>query len=126
MLHPQHVQKSLERLAKSDSTGLYSLAPKIVEEIVHEVHGTFDEHHVRTGNPIEDLKHRAFLHHQEGIRQITKMLTKEYGKTYKDLIRQEAQQHVKDDMGYIPRKEEYSQKNFWQNWSERNETLPNV
>ena len=126
MQHNWHFKKSLEKLSKNDSTGLYSLAPKIVEQIIHEVHSSFDEYFVPRRDSMKMLRHRAFLHHDEGIKKITEKLVKEYGEIYKPIIEQEAQEHVKDDMGYIPRKEEYSQKNFWENWSERNETLPNV
>jgi len=127
MQHNWHFKKSLERLAKSDPTsGLFSQKRQLIEEIVHKVHSTFDEHFVYRRDSWKMLHHRAYSHHEEGIKEITEKLVKEYGEIYKPIIEQEAREHVKDDMGYIPRREEYSEKNFWQNWSERNETLPNV
>lgn len=122
MLHPQHLQKSLERLKNKDETGLYALAPRLIEEIISEVHRTLDSFFIPNDDPNEMLKHREKLHHEEGIREVTKKIAKQYGKTYRKIILQEARTHVQDDMGYIPKKLEYKDRNFWPKWQAQNET----
>ena len=125
MNHEQHKQRSLERLRKQDETGLYALAPKIVEEIVTEVHRTLDSFFIPSDNSDEMLKHREKLHHKEGIEQITKKLVKQYGQIYKPIIQQEATAHVQEDMGYLPEESDYRDKHFWPKWQAKNEIIFN-
>ena len=67
------------------------------------------------------LKHREKLHHEEGIEKITEELTKKYGEVYRTIISEEAKTHVKDDMGYIPKKTDYETPHFWPKWQAKNE-----
>ena len=42
MHHAEHTRKSLERLKNHNETSLYSTAPKIIENIIIEVHKSLD------------------------------------------------------------------------------------
>ena len=116
------MQKSVERLKKQDETGLYGLTPKLIERIVSEVHSALDSCFVPSNDPEEMLRHRETLHHQEGIEEVTEKLVKQYGEIYRPLILQESRAHVAEDMGYVPKKADYRDKNFWPKWRAQNET----
>jgi len=118
----EHKQRILKTL-KEQGNDLYSLAPRIVESIVEEVNRALDAGFEKSEDPDEMLRHRERMHHLEGIEQVTEELTRNYGEIYKELIRQIATQHVRDDMNQVPRREDYQRPGFWKNWSSQNETL---
>lgn len=122
MFHHEHMASSRQRL-REQGNDLFSLAPKIIEEILEELHSEFDKHYNPSLKLEVRVKHRAILHHQEGIEEITRKLTKRYGAIYEDLIRQEAREHVIADMGKVYRKKDYQEPCFWPHWREVNETI---
>jgi len=123
MFVSEHKAESLKRLRKSDPTSLYSVAPRIVEGIVEEVHRSLDSFSIPTEDPDVKLRCREKMHHEEGIREVTAELVRRYGEVYQELIGQEARMHVQEDMGYIPRKIDYNDPYFWPKWKEQYETI---
>lgn len=118
MLSHEHKTRILARLRKECE--LYSVVPRLIEEIVDEANYSLDAGFVRSEDPDEMLRHRERMHHAEGIRQITIDLTKRYGEIYQDVIREATTQHVIDDMGRVPGKSDYEDKNFWPKWKRKN------
>ncbi len=122
----EHFKKSLERLEKNDPTQLYAAVPRIIEKIVEEVHKSLDQYFIPSDNSDNILLHREKLHHEEGIKKITRELTQQYGKAYRRVIEQEARQHVLEDMFFIPKRADYKDKTFWDRWKAQHEMTMSV
>ena len=125
MHHEEHTKRSLKRLRENDKTELYNTVPRLVEQIVSEIHSTLDSSFIPSDDSDEMLKHREKLHHREGIEEVTEKLTKKYGEIYRSIILQEATAHVKEDMHSIPKKSDYQYSDFWPRWQARYELIFN-
>jgi hypothetical protein len=123
MFIEEHKARSLKRLREGDSTDLYCSVPRIVENIVEEVHRSLDSFSIPTKDADIKLRCRERLHHEEGIKEVTTSLVKRYGEVYQELIEQEARMHVEEDMGYIPKRNDYNDPYFWDKWKAANETI---
>ena len=117
MKREEHIQDSLGRIRNEDSR-FYLENEKTIREMVSCLHEWFDAKYQgeKETSEIELLKHREERHHSEGIEECVKLLVREYGHWSEKIIRQEAIMHVKCDMGYVPEKNVYAEKNFWTKW----------
>jgi hypothetical protein len=120
-----HLKSFIKRMKKNDP-GFYNWNRKVLGQMMPELHSWFDEFAFKKININGEnydytqeetkIRHREQRHHEEGVQEITEILTEEYGDKYKSLIEQEAYCHVYADMGRIPKKREYEDEYFWQKW----------
>jgi len=84
-----------------------------VEDYIH-IHAWFDE----TKAWFPDMRHRAFRHHAEGIFEAEKIFGKSFpnseGKTV--YTRYIGEQHVLEDLGFIPNASDYMDELHLQTW----------
>jgi len=86
------------------------------------IHNWFDE----SKASMPDLRHRALRHHAEGIFQCER----QFGVTLKNTdgrdvpVRQVGEQHVKDDLGWIPTVKDWLSNLKFEPWMSRTPFLP--
>jgi hypothetical protein len=110
MLTTEHIKKGLERTTRENSP-FYNSHEIEIRKILEEICNYFDEF----ANPSSEtpFAHRSIRHHQEGIEEITRKLSKKYSPDFYDFIRREAEEHVlSDTYRTIPRKLDYEDPNF--------------
>lgn len=118
MKHIEHLKESVERVRRTNQE-LYEKDPAHMRKILCRAHKTLDAYFdPQAENP---LAHRAILHHQEGMEQLTQELSNEFGAEYEDVIRYEIARHIIADMGQIYKKSDYQLAYFWERWKARNE-----
>jgi hypothetical protein len=119
-----HVERSLI-FARKNFPELFALEMEVVIDLIKELHGWLDYYDSRKGKdddgPFDftgarNIRHRAKRHHIEGFREAVKLFTEKYGEKFTNLIRQEAERHIKDDMGQILSKSDYEVIGFWKNY----------
>ena len=70
------------------------------EKAYHKIHAWFDE----SKNYYADIRHRALRHHTQGVQECEKVfgitITNSNGK--KVPVRSIAEQHIREDIGFIP------------------------
>jgi len=120
MLYPQHLKESIER-TKERYPELYEKDKKKVIKVLSRIHKMLDRNFQQ--NSSEPLRHREIMHHQEGIEEITSILTEEFGQEYEDLINLETTKHVISDMGQVYTRSDYQRPYFWDKWKFMNEDI---
>jgi hypothetical protein len=129
-----HQINSYKRLKAKDSDFYYTHL-RAIALLIRDIHKWFDEFAGKRGvnkegrkcdytsepdSPIHtQMKHREQRHHYDGLIDCIIKFTDKYGQEFKPIIESEAQTHILEDMGYIPNKEEYAEKNFWINWQRK-------
>lgn len=116
MKRSEHKSEIIKKL--SESNELYQLVPRTIDSIIDEVNDYLDEHFVRSDDPDKMLRHREKKHHSQAVGILAEKLSRKYGDIYYQTIRQIAEQHIMDDMGYVPDQKEYADKDFWKKWKE--------
>lgn len=116
-------QEHRERILKvlQEKKEFVDLDPEKVEQIINKVNCYLDAYASYGDEPDTRIAHREIRHHTDGIEELTERFSLIYGKRYSYLIRSIAEKHILDDMGYIPKKEEYSSPYFWSKWKAKNE-----
>ncbi len=117
-----HIISSIKRLGENYPE-FYRANSDCINEFIEELHLWFDKFAVAKGDEIQRLRHREKRHHKEGIEEISEKLTKKYGKEFKEIVRQEATEHVRADMYFIPKQSDYTDKYFWDIWIAKYETI---
>ncbi len=131
MLFHQHLRAAFKQLKQAEPRFYYQNLRDIVK-IVSEINHWFDDFAGKKGadkqsrvydytidptDPNEgSLRHREQRHHYEGLVECCSILSLKYDSKFRDIIKESAKQHIIEDMGYIPDKEEYQERNFWINW----------
>lgn len=123
MKREEHKSRIIKVLRESNE--LYLQVPNTIEGIIDEVNDYLDSEFVYSHDSDEMLKHREKRHHRECIEILVEKLSRKYGEKYSSTILEIAEQHVKDDMGYVPKKEDYADKYFWEKWKAKNEMFLN-
>ncbi len=122
MKHLGHVLASWRNLRKNRKD-LYQQDKRKCFELVKEIHYWFDEFAGKKSETYDYTKwitpHRQERHHLDGISECVVTFSRKYGFEYSDFIMVEATRHVRDDMKYLPNKEDYKTKDFWKIWSLR-------
>ena len=124
MKREEHKSRIINKL-KTEMNKFYLAAPRTIECIIDEANDYLDSGFVYSDSSDEMLKHREKKHHKQGIAVLVEKLGRKYGAIYSPTIQEIAEQHVKDDMHYIPDEREYSDKYFWAKWSAQHETFFN-
>jgi len=117
----EHALKSIENLQKTHPE-IYEENKETLEKMLFEMHNWLDffsgkksEEYDYSG--INCIKHREQRHHLEGIQEATKLFTEKYGARFKEIISEEAENHIWEDLGQylgrIPFASEYKQIGFW-------------
>jgi hypothetical protein len=96
-----------------------------MEKLLMELHEWLDYYYKREGEDEEGkynftgrsvMRHRRKRHHLEGINKAVEFFSCLYGSKFSDVIRQEARQHVIDDMGEVLSAEDYHAIGFWKKY----------
>ena len=120
----EHFVRSLENVERKYPE-LYLQEKETIEKLILEVHEWLDYYCGKTGEDEEGkydftgrsiIRHRRKRHHLEGINKAVEIFSCLYGGKFTDVIRQEARQHVIDDMGEVLFAEDYHQIGFWKKY----------
>lgn len=126
-----HQMNSYKRLKAKDSDFYYKHL-RVIAPLVRDIHKWFDEFAGTTGKDREgrrydytsdsegpiytQMKHREQRHHYDGLIGCIIKFTDKYGPEFKQIIENEAKEHILEDMGYIPNEDDYKDRNFWISW----------
>ncbi|MFH1500438.1 MAG: hypothetical protein ABIE22_00660 [archaeon] len=102
-----HVDQSLKHI-QTKYPDLYSSRKAIVKALVMGLHVWLDEFDSKP--PYTRLNtgcHREVRHHNQGFLEAVVKFVDEFDIEFEDIIREEAQRHIKEDMGKIPLKSDY-------------------
>lgn len=114
----EHYRSSLEKVKKKYPE-LYEREKEAIEKLLMALHEWLDWYFGKKGEDEEGLydftgaqsfRHRAKRHHIQGIGQAVEF----FGRQYEAIIREEAERHIKEDMGdLLLFKEDYKAIGFW-------------
>jgi hypothetical protein len=124
MLREEHKARIIKELKEKNE--LYQLVPRTIDCMIDEVNDYLDEGFVYyEGDEEKMLKHREKKHHRQAIETLTEKLSRKYGEIYSQTIRQIAEKHITDDLGYIPDEQDYIDPHFWPKWRAKKEIFFN-
>ena len=117
MEFPEHFDGSFYRIRLNNPQFLIDHR-EVICKLLAELHIWFDEFAKTKGEGFDytgrrKIRHRQERHHWEGILEAIAKFTAKFGEEYRDIIEQEAKQHVIDDMGRILYADDYLEPGFW-------------
>ena len=105
MITPDHAIKSFQTINAKNPKYLKDNW-EVLYPLLWELHYWFDKFSGDKGydTPYSNWYHKEVRHHDSGITQAVDHFCYKYGLEFENIIRQEAERHVRDDFGEIPSK----------------------